>query len=256
MLQSIKKDKLEVFVCDNKVELGNVAAKLAAEKIKQLLDVKPLINIIFAAAPSQNDFLAALVADNSVEWQRINAFHMDEYLGLPAGAPELFSSFLNVKMFDRVPFASVNCLDGSKMNFEAECARYSALLKNNPADIVFMGIGENTHIAFNDPHVANFNDPELVKTVQLDLACRQQQVNDGCFDTLDAVPQYALTLTIPALMSAPYIYCMVPGINKAAAVKLTLEQPVAERYPSTILKAHNGAVLFVDRDSFSLDQRK
>jgi glucosamine-6-phosphate deaminase len=177
---------------------------------------------------------------------------MDEYLGLPAGAPELFSSFLREKIFDRMPFASVNCIDGSKVNFEAECTRYSALIKKHPIDIVFMGIGENTHIAFNDPHVANFNDPEQVKTVQLDLACRQQQVNDGCFDTLNDVPQYALTLTVPALTSAPYLFCMVPGINKAVAVKLTLEQPVSEQHPSTILKTHNSAVLFVDRDSFSL----
>lgn len=251
MLQNIKGEKLEVIVSENRAELGNTAAKLASEKIRQLLAIKPFINIIFAAAPSQNEFLAALVADTSIEWRKINAFHMDEYLGLPAGAPELFSSFLKGKIFDRVPFASVNCIDGSKVNFEAECARYSTLLKSHPVDIVFMGIGENTHIAFNDPHVANFNDPELVKTVQLDLACRQQQVNDGCFDTLNDVPQYALTLTVPALMSAPYLFCMVPGINKAAAVKLTLEQPVSEHYPSTILKTHDGAVLFVDRDSFS-----
>ncbi|MCQ6957192.1 glucosamine-6-phosphate deaminase [Mucilaginibacter aquariorum] len=251
MLQNIKEDKLEVFVSENRAILGNTAAKLASEKIKQLLGTKPFINIIFAAAPSQNEFLAALVADNSIEWQKTNAFHMDEYLGLPADAPELFSSFLREKIFGRVPFASVNCINGSMVNFEAECTRYSNLLKENPADIVFMGIGENTHIAFNDPHVANFNDPELVKVALLDPACRQQQVNDGCFDTLTDVPTYALTLTVPALMSASYIFCMVPGINKAAAVKLTLEQPVSERYPSTILKTHEGAMLFVDRDSFS-----
>jgi glucosamine-6-phosphate deaminase len=251
MLQNIKVDKLEIVVSENRAELGSIAAKLASEKIKQLLSIKRFINIIFAAAPSQNEFLAALVADSNIEWQRINAFHMDEYLGLPAGAPELFSSFLKGKIFNRVPFASVNYIDGTNLNFEAECERYSGLLKKNPADIVFMGIGENTHIAFNDPHVANFNDPELVKVALLDLACRQQQVNDGCFDTLEDVPQYALTLTVPALISAPFLFCMVPGISKAAAIKLTLEQTVSEHYPSTILKTHHGAVLFVDRDSYS-----
>lgn len=252
MVQYIKEEKLEVIVAASRAELGTTAAKLAGRKIKQLLGVKPFINIIFAAAPSQNEFLAALIADASIEWQKINAFHMDEYLGLPAGAPELFSSFLKEKIFDRVPFASVNCIDGSRMNFEAECARYTDLLKSNPADIVFMGIGENTHIAFNDPHVANFRDSETVKVALLDLACRQQQVNDGCFDTLEDVPQNAITLTVPALMSAPYLFCMVPGPNKAEAVKLTLEQPVSEHYPSTILKTHNGAMLFVDHDSFKL----
>lgn len=251
MLKNIKKDKLEVLVFENRATLGKAAAKMAAEKIKELLQTKLVINIIFAAAPSQNEFLDALINKEGIEWGKINAFHMDEYVGLPPGAPELFSSFLKKKIFNRVQFASVNCINASLVNYEAECERYAQLLANNPVDIVCMGIGENTHIAFNDPHVANFNDPGKVKLVQLDLACRQQQVNDGCFETLNDVPEYALTLTIPALMSAAHVFCMVPGINKAPAVKYTLEESVSEHYPSTILKTHDHAVLFVDADSFS-----
>jgi glucosamine-6-phosphate deaminase len=250
MLKQIKAEKLEVIVLENRASLGQTAAKMVSEKIKQLLLTKPVINMIFAAAPSQNEFLDALVSDGSIEWQKINAFHMDEYLGLPHAAPQLFSSFLKRMLFERVPFASVNYIEGNTVNFKAECERYALLLKNNPVDIVCMGIGENTHIAFNDPHVANFHDPEIIKRVQLDHACRQQQVNDGCFETLDAVPEYALTLTIPALVGASCIFCMVPGANKAEAVKYTLQQPVSERYPSTILKTHNNAILFVDADSF------
>ncbi|MDR6941062.1 glucosamine-6-phosphate deaminase [Mucilaginibacter pocheonensis] len=251
MLSHIKKEKLDVLVFENRTALGQTAAKMVSEKIRQLLFTKPAINMIFAAAPSQNEFLDALSNDDSIDWQKINAFHMDEYLGLPPAAPELFGSFLKKKLFDRVPFASVNYINGDLLNYKAECDRYSNLIKNNPADIVCMGIGENTHLAFNDPHVADFNDPEIVKMVQLDLACRQQQVNDGCFDTLNDVPEYAITLTIPALMSSTYIYCMVPGSNKEAAVKHTLDEPVSDYYPSTILKTHNNAMLFLDQDSFS-----
>jgi glucosamine-6-phosphate deaminase len=252
MLKKIKEGKLEIIVLENRASLGQTAARMVSKTIEQLLLSKPLINMIFAAAPSQNEFLDALVSDSSIEWQKINAFHMDEYLGLPYAAPQLFSSFLKRKLFERVPFASVNCIDGNAADHKAECERYSRLLKSNPVDIVCMGIGENTHIAFNDPHVANFRDPETVKRVQLDLTCRQQQVNDGCFDTLNAVPQYALTLTIPALMCASHIFCMVPGVNKAAAVKHTLQGAVLQRYPSSILKIHSNAILFVDADSFSL----
>jgi glucosamine-6-phosphate deaminase len=252
MSKNIKAEKLEVIVLENRASLGQTAAKMVSGKIKQLLLTKSVINMIFAAAPSQNEFLDALVSDGDIEWQKINAFHMDEYLGLPLAAPQLFSSFLKRMLFERMPFASVNYINGSAANYKAECERYAQLLQNNPVDIVCMGIGENTHIAFNDPHVANFHDPEMVKRVQLDHACRQQQVNDGCFETLDAVPEYALTLTIPALLSASCIFCMVPGANKAEAVKYTLHEPVSERYPSTILQTHHNAILFVDADSFSL----
>jgi glucosamine-6-phosphate deaminase len=251
MLKKIKQEKLEVIILESRAVLGQTAAKMVSEKIQQLLLTKPAVNMIFAAAPSQNEFLDALVNDKGIEWQKINAFHMDEYLGLPDTAPQLFSSFLKRKLFERVQFASVNYINGNTTDHKAECERYALLLKNNPVDIVCMGIGENTHIAFNDPHVANFHDPEMVKRVQLDHACRQQQVNDGCFGTLDSVPQYALTLTIPALMSAAYVFCMVPGINKAEAIKLTLKEPVLENYPSTILKTHDNAMLFIDIDSFS-----
>lgn len=251
MLKKIKAEKLEVIVLENRASLGQTAAKMVSEKIKQLLLTKTVVNMIFAAAPSQNEFLNALVNDGSIEWRKINAFHMDEYLGLPLAAPQLFSSFLKKKLFEQVPFASVNYIDGSPAVYKTECARYAGLLQSNPVDIVCMGIGENTHIAFNDPHVANFHDPEIVKRVQLDRACRQQQVNDGCFETLNAVPKYALTLTVPALMSAAHIFCVVPGVHKATAIKHTIQEPVSERYPSTILKTHESVILFIDADSFS-----
>jgi glucosamine-6-phosphate deaminase len=234
-----KVDQLNVRVYANRKALGEAAASLAAAHLQQLTSTRPGVNVIFAAAPSQNEFLEALSQKN-INWQRVNAFHMDEYIGLPADAPQSFGNFLRTHIFNKVSFGAVHYLD----------AHYAELLAANPPDIVFMGIGENTHIAFNDPHVADFEDPLLVKKVELDEACRQQQVNDGCFATINDVPTHALTLTVPALMQAKAIYCMVPGPTKREAVRLTLTAPVSARYPATILRQHNNAVLFLDQESY------
>jgi glucosamine-6-phosphate deaminase len=252
MDHNFKIDKLEVFVLKDRKALGGYAAKRAVERIKQIASEKTAVNIIFAAAPSQNEFLECLLADTTIPWDRINAFHMDEYLGLPESAPQSFGSFLNERLFSHMPFKSVNLINGHADNVESECTRYKNLLQNFPPDIVCMGIGENTHLAFNDPPVANFKDPETIKKVTLDEACRKQQVNDGCFQSLNDVPRHALTLTIPALMQAPYIFCMVPGKLKAGAIAHTLSEPVSERYPSTILRTHENAILFVDQESYTI----
>ncbi len=250
MDHNFKIDELEVFVVKDRKALGDYAAKRTAERIKQIASEKADVNIIFAAAPSQNEFLGCLLTDVNIPWGRINAFHMDEYLGLPDDAPQSFGNFLNEKIFSHVPFKSVNLINGHTADVEHECIRYKNLLQKFPPDIVCMGIGENTHLAFNDPPVANFSDPETIKKVTLDEDCRQQQVNDGCFESLNDVPHYALTLTIPALMQAPYIFCMVPGKLKARAIDHTLSEAVSERYPSTILRAHKNAILFVDQESY------
>ena len=215
MVPQFKKDKLDVLVYDDRQSLGQAAAMMVGNQIKRLLITKPFVNIIFAAAPSQNEFLQALGTDSTIPWEKINAFHMDEYLGLDDSAPQLFSLFLKARLFDHVQLRSVNYINGNAVDVQKECGRYTALLNNNPPDITCMGIGENTHLAFNDPHKADFNDPGLVKLVELDMASRLQQVNDGCFNTLQEVPTQALTLTIPALLKAEYIYCMVPGKTKA-----------------------------------------
>lgn len=239
---------LTVRQFDNRVQLGEAAAQAVANRMRALLAQQDTINMIFAAAPSQQEFLAELCKQPDLDWGRVNAFHMDEYMGLPDEAPQRFGNFLKTRLFDRVSFRTVNYLDGNHPAAE-ECARYGQLLRQNPVDIVCMGIGENCHIAFNDPHVADFNDPVPVKVVDLDTACRQQQVNDGCFIQFEAVPTHALTLTIPALMQASYVFCMVPGNNKAPAVFHTLNAPMSEVYPSTILRQHHNAILFIDNDS-------
>lgn len=247
-MKETRADSLQVYIFENRSVMGASAATMAADRIRELLQQKEYINIVFAAAPSQNEFLAALLHE-PVEWHRINAFHMDEYLGMAPDAPQQFGLFLRERFFSKVNLKAVHYLNGQTNNPEEECARYRALLELHPTDIVFMGIGENTHLAFNDPHVADFSDPHLVKVVDLDDACRQQQVNDGAFANIAAIPLYAFTLTIPALMRATYLYCMVPGKNKAQAVKHTLQDPITEQYPSTILRTHPKAILFLDEDS-------
>ena len=213
---------------------------------------KDTINVIFAAAPSQNDVLKSLVEDKDIEWNRINAFHMDEYIGLDKSAPQGFGNFLRAHIFDRVPFKSVNCIDCSAKDPEAEAKRYAKILEENPTDVVVLGIGENGHIAFNDPPVADFNDKVLVKTVKLDEICRMQQVNDGCFAKIEDVPTHALTLTVPALVKAPHLFCIVPAPTKAWAVKETLTGAIDEHCPASVLRLQDDANLYLDLDSASL----
>lgn len=252
MIKSFVKEKLRINIYETRKDMGMSAAAEVGMKIKELLKSKEEINIIFAAAPSQNEFLQSLIDDREIEWCRINGFHMDEYIGLDPDAPQGFGNFLRDRIFGKLPFKSINYLNGNAENIEDECKRYSELLAKNSVDIVCMGIGENGHIAFNDPHVALFNDNKLVKIVELDQKCRQQQVNDGCFEIINKVPTHALTLTIPALTGSKYIFCMVPGKTKAEAVFNTVNGEVNEDCPASVLRTHNNAVLYTDRDSADL----
>ena len=246
----MKIDELEVKIFDTRAEMGAAAAADISACIKRVAAQKGRVNMIFAAAPSQNDMLASLCADKSIDWTKVNAFHMDEYVGISPEAPQGFARFLKDAIFDKLPFASVNCLDCTAEP-EAECERYSKLLRDNPVDIVCMGIGENGHIAFNDPHVADFNDKALVKKVDLDNVCRMQQVHDGCFKDISEVPEYALTLTVPALAAAPYHFCVVPAKTKAAAVRNTICGEIGEHCPATVLRTIKDSVMYCDADSAS-----
>ena len=247
------KDKLKVKVMDNRTEMGEVAAKDIHECIVGLLGEKEEINMIFAAAPSQNDVIESLISYDDIDWNRINAFHMDEYIGLDKqDADAGFGKFLYDRIFGKVPFKSVNYINGDNPDYEAECHRYSELLIQNPTDIVVMGIGENGHIAFNDPWVADFNDKCVVKAVKLDEVCRQQQVNDGCFPCLSRVPETAITLTCPTLMKATYKFCIVPAPTKANAVKNTINNEINEDCPATILRVSDNAILYLDDKSSEL----
>ncbi|WP_118194957.1 glucosamine-6-phosphate deaminase [Albibacterium indicum] len=251
MINKTFQGNLQVREFATREEMGTDAAEAVATTIKDLLKEKEYVNMIFASAPSQNEFLIGLENAKDVDWSRVVAFHMDEYIGLKSDHPQTFANFLRKKLFNKLPFHKVHYIDGNADSPDGECKRYSQLLMDNPVDIVCMGIGENNHIAFNDPHVADFDDSRLVKIVDLDSESRQQQVNDGCFDSIEDVPTHALTLTIPALTNANYIYCIVPGKNKAKAVRHTLKEEISPRYPSTILRTHSDAILFLDKDSAS-----
>lgn len=251
-MKQLKVDKLNVKIFETRTEMGAVAALDIKKKFCELLSEKEEINVIFAAAPSQNDVLKSLSEDKDIEWGRINAYHMDEYIGLDKSAPQGFGNFLREHIFGLAPFKSVNYIDCSAKDPEAEAARYAKILADNPTDVVIMGIGENGHIAFNDPPVADFNDKVLVKPVKLDEICRNQQVNDGCFAKIDDVPTHALTLTVPALVRAPYLFCIVPAPTKAWAVKETLTGSVDEHCPASILRTHGNASLYLDGYSSSL----
>lgn len=239
-MRSFRVDRLEVAVAADREALGKAAAEAVSVAIGK---VKGVVNVLFAAAPSQQEFLEALVG-MPVDWSRVIAWHMDEYIGLSDDAPQGFGNFLRERLFGRVGFRQVN--------YMRDCSAYAALLAVQAIDIVVLGIGENTHLAFNDPHVAHFDDKELVKVVELDEDCRAQQVHDGCFGALEEVPKQAMTVTIPVLMSAAYVFGIVPGKSKALAVRQTLREEISERYPSTVLRRHPKAVLFLDEESASL----
>ncbi len=232
--------------------MGIAAAEQVGQKVKEIIAEKGSVSMAFAAAPTQDEFLTELCNIRELDWSKVIGFHLDEYIGLPEGAPQSFRRFLDDNIFHKVYPGQVYYLNGNAKDLPSECDRYSRLLKDHPLDIACIGIGENGHIAFNDPHVADFCDPHWVKVVDLDEKCRRQQVNDGCFPGINDVPQNALTLTIPAIMSARYIYCIVPGPSKQEAVKSTLEGPISTDCPASILRTHPSAGLFIDRDASRL----
>lgn len=239
---------LDVRVYADRAAMGMAAARGVAATMRDLLAARERVRMIFAAAPSQNEFLAALRDAPALDWSRVTAFHMDEYLGLPPEAPQRFGNFLRTHLFNRVRPGIVQFIDSTNET-AAECARYGALLRAAPIDVVCLGIGENGHIAFNDPPVADFDDPEAIKPVELDLPCKRQQVNDGCFATIGDVPSHALTLTIPMLLSGAYLSCVVPGPAKQRAIHDTLRGPITTACPASILRRHPACVLYLDRDS-------
>lgn len=249
ILKDFNCDKLNVRVFDTRANMGACAGSEAAEHMKKLLAEKDVINVMFAAAPSQNETLAAVLADPDIDWTRVNAFHMDEYVGLDPAHPAGFRNFLMRAIFGKKPFKTVNLLNGNADDPEAEAARYSQLLKDFPLDVCLLGVGENGHVAFNDPPVADFNDPKLVKVVKLDEICRQQQVNDGCFESIDQVPTHALSVTVPGLTSAKAMFCTVPAPTKANAIRAMINDEISTACPATIMRKHDNAKLYVDADA-------
>ncbi|MFB5190677.1 glucosamine-6-phosphate deaminase [Alicyclobacillus fastidiosus] len=244
-------DTLQVRVFENRASMGLAAGVATVEKIKEVLSRKQYVRMVFAAAPSQNELLEYLCRVEGVDWSRVVAFHMDEYIGLPEAAPQRFAAYLQEHLFEHVRPFETHLLQ-SNNDPSHECARYAGLLCEAPIDIVCLGIGENGHIAFNDPGVADFHDPAVIKPVQLDEACRMQQVHDGCFPDLASVPTTALTLTVPTLLSASHLICVVPGQTKREAVRRTLTESISSDCPASILRTHRDCTLYLDIESYGV----
>lgn len=246
-------DKLKVSIFDDRDELGVAGGQLAGKYIQDLIDEKGCANLIFASSPSQMDVINVLMQNKNIDWSKVNAFHMDEYIGISQDLPQSFANYLEVRFFSKLPFGNVFYMNGCAENITDECQRYANLLREYPTDITFLGIGENGHIAFNDPHIADFNDSEDVKVnYELDDECIQQQVNDGWFKTAEDVPKSAITITIPALIRAKKLIVTVPAKSKASIIKRFVEGEIGIDCPATIIRQHDNATLLLDMDSASL----
>jgi len=257
MINLFKVDMLDVYTHQDRKSMGENAAKHAGETLRKLLGEKDEVNIIFASSPSQDTMLEALAGEPDIDWGRVNAFHMDEFIGVSLDKPYAFANFLKVGFFSKVDFKEVFYIDGMAEDPKAECQRYTDLMIKHPTDISFVGIGENGHIAFNDPHIADFFDSDLVIiNGELDRKCREQQVADGWFAQLEDVPDSAITISVYGLLRAPYVIATVPGIRKSEIVKVCLEGPISNECPSTGIRIHKNAKLFLDKDSSSLLNKK
>lgn len=251
-LQRFLAEALAVEIYSEPQPMAQGAALAAQAYLRAVLARQNSAAAILASANSQIQFLEALVALGGVDWSRITLFHMDEYLGIDAEHPASFRRFMRERVEQLVRPRQFHYIQGDTPLPLDECERYSQLLRAQPIDLCCLGIGENGHIAFNDPPVANFNDRHAVKLVKLDEACRRQQVGEGHYPNLEAVPQYAFTLTIPMLCSAKKLLCIVPEQRKAKAVRDTLEGPIAPTCPASVLRRQTHATLYLDPDSASL----
>jgi glucosamine-6-phosphate deaminase len=244
-----ERGRMSIEVHPNRPSMGRAAAQRVATDLRELVARDGRAAAIFASAPSQNEFLMALRADATIPWQKITAFHLDEYVGLDPEHPASFRRFLADRLFGHVPVRAFHGLDGQARDLGAECARYAALLRQARPGLVVLGIGENGHLAFIDPPVCDFADRADVRVVELDEVCRNQQVHDGAFPRVEDVPRTALSLTVPYIMGVPRAVAIVPGPAKRGAIKAALEGPVTAACPASILRRHPDATLFLDDDS-------
>jgi len=249
LTRSFRADDLNVYVYENRKSMGSAAASVIAAEIRWAIQERGRAVTILASAPSQNEFLANLVEAPDIDWSRVVVFHLDEYLDMDDRAPQSFRRFLIDRVVSKVPLDQFHGLRGEAPDAAQEANRYAELLRENPPDFAVLGIGENGHLAFIDPPFCDFNDPKAVKVVELDEICRNQQVNDGAFASLDEVPRNALSLTIPTLMARPKLFAIAPGPAKRQAIKNTVEGPISTQCPASILRTHRDAHLFIDQDS-------
>ncbi|MEW6086528.1 MAG: glucosamine-6-phosphate deaminase [Chloroflexota bacterium] len=242
-------EKLAVEIYPNTATMGYAAAQAAAQIIREAVSARGVANIILATGNSQLAFLEALRAIPDIPWQAVNAFHMDEYVHLPPGHPAGFPLTLRRNIIDHVQIGNFFPVPGLATDLEAACRGYESLLRAHPADLCCLGIGENGHLAFNEPHDARFDDPQWVKVITLTEASRRQQVGEGHFASIKETPSQAITVTIPALLAAKHVLVIAPESRKAEAVYHTLHDEISAACPATILRTTPHARLFLDADS-------
>ena len=240
---------LKVEIYPSRESMGVAVAQAAAEAMKALGRTHEIIAVIFATGASQLATLEALTKIENLPWSQVIGFHMDEYIGLPLDHPASFRGYLREKLTSKVPMKEFFEVDGTAPDPDQVSRDYAAKLRSYNPQLCMLGIGENGHLAFNDPALANFNDPLDVKIVHLDLMCRQQQTAEGWFNTPQDVPEYAITLTIPALLRVPKLILSVPGSRKAKIMRRTLEEAISTACPATILRTHPDATVYLDKDS-------
>lgn len=251
-IKTFNADSLPVRVYASQAELSQDVARITQRYLIDTLAAKGSAAAILATGNSQIKFLEELIRLGGVDWSKITLFHMDEYLGISANHKASFRRYMRERVESRVKPRVFHYLEGDALLPIDECERYTGLLQGQPIDLCCLGVGENGHIAFNDPPVANFSDKRSVNIVSLDEKCRLQQVGEGHFAGMDAVPQYALTLTIPMLCSAKKMLCIAPEKRKARAIKDALQGPISTACPASILRKQPHCTLFVDTDSTSL----
>jgi len=249
LVESFSVDSIQVKVYDSFEETGQAAASDAAAEFLRIQDKRDEINVMFAAAASQLSLLDALCTNAEIHFAKVNAFHMDEYAGLAADDPRSLAYYLTSRHLDRLQLRATYFMDATLTDTKAVCSEYTKTLMTHPLDIAFLGIGDNGHLAFNEPHIANFQDPEWVRTVEIDNISKKQQVNAGNFLAIEDVPALAYTVTIPPLMRAERIFCVVPGKAKAEAAYHSLMEEISEQCPASILRKHGNTSIYLDRES-------
>ena len=240
-----------INISKNEEKMGQKASEKASSILSNAIKEKGKAVFVAATGASQFEFLKYLTVDKSIDWSKSTMFHLDEYVGLDSNHTASFRRYLNERIIKKVNPGQVYFIQGDHPKPEEECGRLSKIIQNYEIDVAFVGIGENSHLAFNDPP-ADFNTKNAFMIVQLDEACRQQQVNEGWFDRLEDVPAKAITMSIPQIMKARNIICVVPDQRKALAVKNSLEREISPSYPASILRKHQNLSLFLDKDSASL----
>lgn len=248
----LRVDELMVQIYNNDAQMAEDVAEIAHKYLQNLLQQKDTVAVLLATGNSQLRFLDALITLGGVDWSRITLFHLDEYLGINADHAASFRRYLRERVEKRVTPKEFHYIEGDALQPVAECSRYTKLLQAQPIDLCCLGIGENGHLAFNDPAVANFQDPDSVKLVKLDTVNRQQQVNTGHFSNLESVPKYAFTVTIPMICSAKKIICLASETRKAKIIKKILHGAISTDCPASILRQQPQATLFLDVNSASL----